>query len=130
VDTQHSEPRPFTPRWSAAIAAACEGDAFFREKASAFSRVISLQSGDAAVHFDIREGRVRSGADWPPSTTIGVRGTAADWAPILDGLPGGLHRAWREKRLDFVADPAELMDGYLVLYQLGERVVAMSGASE
>jgi len=110
------------------VAAACEGDTYFHDKAATFVGVISLQSGDAAVHFDIRAGRVRAGADWPADTTVGVRGSAADWKPILDGLPGGFHRAWREKRLDFVAKPAALMDGYLVLYQLGERVVDMSRA--
>lgn len=82
------------------------------------------------MHFDIRAGRVRSGTDWPAETIIGVRGSADAWTPILDGLPGGLHRAWREKRLDFVGQRAALMDGYVVLYELGERVVELSGAPQ
>lgn len=125
--TQHSEPRPFSPRWSTAIAAACEDDTYFREKAADFNGVISLQRDDAAVHFDIREGRVRSGVEWAADTTIGLRGTIADWEPILNGLPGGFHRAWREKRLEYVGSSPALMAGYLVLYQLGEWVVAVSG---
>ena len=125
---RHSDLDPFSAAWAAQVAADCRDDSFFLEKSESFVGRISLQSDSAAVHFDIRPAHVESGAGWPPDTTIGVRGTAADWRPILDGLPGGLHRAWREKRLEFVAEPAVLMDGYLVLFQLGERVAESFGA--
>ncbi|TYK43087.1 hypothetical protein [Actinomadura decatromicini] len=66
-----------------------------------------------------RAGDGRDGADLKQ---IRIAGTAAEWKPILDGLHGGLHRAWRYHLLRFEGDPVALLDLWKTIWRLGDAL--------
>ena len=56
-----------------------------------------------------------------------ITGSNENWNKILNGLPGGLHRAFRHRLLEFSGDPIIMLSVWKTIYRLG---VALAQAKE
>lgn len=91
------------------------------------ARVSLVANGELAATLLVDRGSVRvatpqEGGELPE---VVIAGREADWQAILDGLHGGLHRAWRYKLLEFGGgDPATTFDLWKTIWRLGDALVA------
>jgi len=85
-----------------------------------------LVCGSESIALVVDDGGVRSVANIELQSTpvIKISGTEDQWRTVLDGLHGGLHRAWRYRLLDFDGDPLVMMSLWKTLWRLGEALVA------
>ncbi|TMR04935.1 hypothetical protein ETD83_07765 [Actinomadura soli] len=66
--------------------------------------------------------RAGDGQDGADLKQIRIVGTADEWKPILAGLHGGLHRAWRYHLLRFEGDSVALLDLWKTIWRLGDAL--------
>lgn len=129
---------PFTDAWRDALVDALARDERFGTWARWFSARVVLRRGDEVVWLVFRHGNVvASGRSEPDdlagtgqsTPTIALVGDDHGWAQVLEGLPGGLHRAWRQQLIQFDADPVDVLRNYRAIWHLGEVMVEISGST-
>lgn len=109
----------------AQLAECCNSDDDFRQWGQYFTGAISLECGPHAAWLDVVSGEVRAvGAAAADDCVIRLRGELSAWQQIWDGLPGGLHRAWRHQLLQFQGDQSALMRHYKMVWRLGDLMHA------
>jgi hypothetical protein len=74
--------------------------------------------------FGVREGRMALEADerLREQPEILIRGRSEDWRPLLRGLQGGLHRAFRHKLLTFEGDAVAMLTLWKTVWRVGEAI--------
>ena len=74
--------------------------------------------------FRVADGRVQlvenGGSSQDPRVCI--RGSSEDWRPVLRGLRGGLHRAFRHRLLTFDGDAVATLMLWKTIWRLGEAL--------
>ncbi|MES2940752.1 MAG: SCP2 sterol-binding domain-containing protein [Pseudomonadota bacterium] len=89
-----------------------------------------LRCDDALVLVTAERGHVSAvRAAGPAQPDITIAGTASQWQGILQGLHGGLHRAWRYKLLDFSGDAVTMMFLWKFMWRMGDALVAVRRGS-
>lgn len=122
---------PFGAQSLAELATLCEADAYFMEQAKGFDAKLCLRRDGQTGWLQMRAAdgtdtpvlTVTAGAGEPDEWAIGIAGTAEQWESIWSGLPGGLHRAWRQQLLEFFGPQEPLLAHYPMVWQLGELMV-------
>lgn len=110
------------------LAARCNDDSGFRSWAHRFAGVIELCCEDATGWLRVETGRVTAvGATPEPAATVRIAGGSASWSAITQGLPGGLHRAWRHRMLTFEGDLVAFMRHYKLFWRLGDLLARGDG---
>lgn len=103
----------------AQLAEALEADGAFRREAAAFTGRIGLGIDAERGWLAIHGGAVPAVGTDQETATIDIVGDAAAWEDVLRPVPGGLHRAWRHRLLQFRGDDAVLLRHYKMIWQLG-----------
>lgn len=122
---------PFGAASLAKLAKLCAADPYFVEQAQGFdARIWLRRDGETGwLQISAADGAgtsaitVTTGDGEPDSWAVGIAGTAEQWEEIWSGLPGGLHRAWRQKLLEFFGPEEALLAHYPMVWQLGELMV-------
>ena len=70
------------------------------------------------------DGRVKLVEDGGSSgdPQVRIRGSSEDWQPILRGLRGGRHRAFRHRLLAFEGDAVATLTLWKTIWRLGEAL--------
>jgi hypothetical protein len=74
--------------------------------------------------FEVREGCITLEPDEHPreQPEILIRGQSEDWRPLLKGMQGGLHRAFRHKLLAFEGDAVAMLTLWKTVWRVGESI--------
>jgi hypothetical protein len=74
--------------------------------------------------FEVREGQITLEANERPreQPEILIRGRSEDWQPLLRGMQGGLHRAFRHKLLAFEGDAVAMLTLWKTVWRVGESI--------
>lgn len=89
-----------------------------------YRATLTLVCDDEPWHFAVAEGRVNLTDDRVSSEgpRVSIRGSSNDWRPILGGLRGGLHRAFRHRLLAFEGDAVATLILWKTIWRLGEAL--------
>jgi hypothetical protein len=108
------------------LAERCNRDVAFGEWARRLDAIVLLRVGPDAAWVHIQLGKVVSIGEGNPAVhQIEIDGPAEAWDDILDGLRGGLHRAWRHQLLRFAGDRVLYMQHYKAFWRLGELLTEL-----
>jgi len=79
--------------------------------------------------FVVAEGHVNLAEDQVSSadSLVSIRGSSDDWRPVLEGLRGGLHRAFRHRLLTFEGDAVAMLLLWKTIWRLGEALGEAGG---
>ena len=74
--------------------------------------------------YRVADGRVQMVEDGGSSQDpqVRIRGSSEDWWPVLRGLRGGLHRAFRHRLLTFDGDAVAMLMLWKTIWRLGEAL--------
>lgn len=106
-----------------ALADLCAHDEYFTEQAAGFNDTLLLARDGQLGWLHVTDDTIDAGAGEPAAWLVGIVGTAAQWDVIWQGLPGGLHRAWRQELLEFRGSELALLRHYPMFWRLGELMV-------
>ena len=88
---------------------------------------LTLQCDEKNWCLLIADGNIRSVPEsgrLPDAPQVFISGTAENWKRIIDGLRGGLHRAFRHRLLRFSGDPAAMLAIWKTIWRIGETLCA------
>ncbi len=110
------------------VAARLNADSVVASNARWYRATLTLVCDEESWHFTVAEGRVNLTDDHALSTApvVSIRGNSDDWRPVLRGLRGGLHRAFRHKLLVFEGDPVAMLSLWKTIWRLGEALSEVS----
>jgi len=85
---------------------------------------LELICGSDEFAFAIEDGilRLLRENETTPGPRVTIAGSADNWVKIIDGLHGGLHRAFRHKLLRFDGDAASMLTIWKTNWRLGEAL--------
>lgn len=85
---------------------------------------LTLVCNDRSWDYRVANGRVKLVEDGGSSRDpqVRIRGSSEDWQPVLRGLRGGLHRAFRHRLLAFEGDAVATLTLWKTIWRLGEAL--------
>jgi SCP-2 sterol transfer family protein len=85
---------------------------------------LTLVCDDRSWDYRVADGRVKLVEDGGSSRDpqVRIRGSSEDWQPVLRGLRGGLHRAFRHRLLAFEGDAVAMLTLWKTIWRLGEAL--------
>lgn len=89
--------------------------------------ILTLTCDSESRSFSVSQGHVKlidngDGEGMCRLPRIHISGSAERWQPILSGLHGGLHRAFRHRLLAFDGDAVAMMSLWKTVWRLGEAL--------
>ncbi len=89
-----------------------------------YTATLTLVCDDRSWDYCVADGRVKLVEDGGSSRDpqVRIRGSSEDWQPILRGLRGGLHRAFRHRLLAFEGDAVATLTLWKTIWRLGEAL--------
>lgn len=89
-----------------------------------YTATLTLVCDDRSWSYRVADGRVELVEDGgsPRDPQVRIRGGSEDWRPILLGLRGGLHRAFRHRLLVFEGDAVATLTLWKTIWRLGEAL--------
>lgn len=89
-----------------------------------YTATLTLVCDDRSWDYRVADGRVKLMEDGGSSRDpqVRIRGSSEDWQPILRGLRGGLHRAFRHRLLAFEGDAVATLTLWKTIWRLGEAL--------
>ena len=89
-----------------------------------YRATLRLVCDEQSWDFAVAEGRVNLTEDRASSTgpLVSIRGSSDDWRPVLGGMRGGLHRAFRHRLLVFEGDAVTTLLLWKTIWRLGEAL--------
>jgi len=106
------------------VEASLDEDPIVASNARWYRATLSLVCDDRTWDYRVADGHVKLVEDGSSSRDpqIRIRGSSEDWQPILQGLRGGLHRAFRHKLLAFEGDAVAMLTLWKTIWRLGEAL--------
>jgi 3-hydroxyisobutyrate dehydrogenase-like beta-hydroxyacid dehydrogenase len=89
-----------------------------------YSATLMLVCDEHTWDYRVADGRVQMVEDGGSSQDpqVRIRGSSEDWRPVLRGLRGGLHRAFRHRLLTFDGDAVAMLMLWKTIWRLGEAL--------
>jgi hypothetical protein len=89
-----------------------------------YRATLTLVCDDRSWNLRVADGSVKLVEDGGSSQDprVRIRGSSEDWRPILQGLRGGLHRAFRHRLLAFEGDAVATLTLWKTIWRLGEAL--------
>jgi hypothetical protein len=89
-----------------------------------YRATLRLVCDEESWDFVVAEGHVNLADDhvWSADPLVSIRGSSDDWRPVLGGLRGGLHRAFRHRLLVFEGDAVATLLLWKTIWRLGEAL--------
>lgn len=111
------------------VEARLNGDPVVASNARWYRATLTLVCDDYSWDYRVADGRVKLVEDGGSSQDprVRIRGSSEDWRPVLRGLRGGLHRAFRHRLLAFEGDAVATLTLWKTIWRLGE---ALAGAGQ
>lgn len=105
------------------VEARLDGDPVVASNAKWYRATLTLVCDDLSWNYRVADGRVKlvEGGS-PRDPQVVIRGGSGDWRPILQGLRGGLHRAFRHRLLAFEGDAVATLTLWKTIWRLGEAL--------
>lgn len=99
-------------------------DPVVASNASWYKARLRLACDDESWDFAVADGHVNltDDVDSSPDPVVLIRGSSDDWRPVLGGLRGGLHRAFRHRLLAFEGDAVATLILWKTIWRLGEAL--------
>jgi 3-hydroxyisobutyrate dehydrogenase-like beta-hydroxyacid dehydrogenase len=89
-----------------------------------YRATLRLVCDEHSWDYRVADGRVQLVEDGGSSQDpqVRIRGSSEDWRPVLRGLRGGLHRAFRHRLLTFDGDAVATLMLWKTIWRLGEAL--------
>lgn len=92
-----------------------------------FGRLALVLAADdsSALRVVVDRGRLVPLQEWGQDderSAVLISGGADKWRVVLDGLHGGLHRAWRYRLLQFSGDQVRMMTFWKTIWRVSEAL--------
>jgi 3-hydroxyisobutyrate dehydrogenase-like beta-hydroxyacid dehydrogenase len=89
-----------------------------------YRATLTLVCDEHSWDYRVADGRVQLVEDGGPSqdSRVRIRGSSEAWRPVLRGLRGGLHRAFRHRLLTFDGDAVATLMLWKTIWRLGEAL--------
>jgi hypothetical protein len=106
------------------VEASLNEDPIVASNARWYTATLTLVCDDQSWDFRVADGRVKLVEDGGSSRDpqVRIRGSSEDWQPVLRGLRGGLHRAFRHRLLAFEGDAVATLTLWKTIWRLGEAL--------
>ncbi len=106
------------------VEAGLDGDPIVASNARWYGATLTLVCDDRSWDFRVADGRMKLAEDGGSlrDPRVVIRGGSEDWQPIVRGLRGGLHRAFRHRLLAFEGDAVATLTLWKTIWRLGEAL--------
>lgn len=99
-------------------------DPFVKNNIKFYRLKLVLISNQCSYCLIITDGMISAstsnGSKYPE---VVISGSSEDWAKIIKGMHGGMHRAFRHKILQFKGDSIVMLSIWKTIWRLGESLV-------
>ena len=98
-------------------------DPFFKENVRFYNFILCLECEEDRYYYNVSDGKITVlDANDDLRADVVISGNQENWGKIIDGMQGGMHRAFRHKMLHFSGNPAIMLSVWKTIWRIGEAL--------